>query len=224
MSRSYYSSINASSNCYWETHRHECCLDTTLNYVHLNKRFTHGQLFILWGPHRSEAFVWQIIGKHLHITRHQNFFDGMRAQNRLIIAQCYTWIRVLWLVHIAATSSRNYCNVFYVGLPLKHTQQLHLGLNGAAHLLAGNACDMHTECRYSSLHWVPRGFQVQCKVLILSIWGLCTCPADDSGIGKRGLGKYLPSGGCLLLLIFWAAAIIQLLWTLLRGWLCLLHS
>lgn len=117
----------------------------------------------------------------------------MRAQNRLIIAQCYTWIRVLWLVHIAATSSINYCNVFYVGLPLKHTQQLHLGLNGAAHLLAGNACDMHTECRYSSLHWLPTGFQVQCKILILSIWGLCTCPVDDSGIRKSERPQKIPS-------------------------------
>lgn len=117
----------------------------------------------------------------------------MRAQNRVIIAQYYTWIRVLWFVHIAATSRINYCNTFYVGLPLRHTQQLHLGLNSAAHLLAGNACNMHTECRYSSLHWLPTGFQVQDKVLFLSIWGLCICPADDSGIGESERLRKIPS-------------------------------
>lgn len=56
----------------------------------------------------------------------------------------------------------------YMGLPLKNIQQLQLVQNAAAQLNLGVSYYTHITLLLCKPHWLPVGYQAQCKVLVIT--------------------------------------------------------
>ncbi|KAF7251301.1 hypothetical protein EYD10_03390, partial [Varanus komodoensis] len=91
------------------------------------------------------------------------------------------------VIHALVTSCLDYCNVLYVGLPLKTVQILQLVQNKAARLLMGTDRYSHITPVLYQLHWLPVGVQAQFNMLVLTYKAL-------NGLGpgylKERLGLY----------------------------------
>ena len=62
------------------------------------------------------------------------------------------------VVHVLVISCLDYCNVLYMGLPLKVTQKLQLIQNAAARLVTGSCRRDHITPVLRNLHWLPVRF------------------------------------------------------------------
>ena len=76
------------------------------------------------------------------------------------------------VVHALVISHLDYCNVLYVGLPLKVTRKLQLIQNAAARLVTGSGRRDHITLVLKDLHWLPVRFRAQFKVLVLTFKAL----------------------------------------------------
>uniref|UniRef100_R4GD80 Reverse transcriptase domain-containing protein n=1 Tax=Anolis carolinensis TaxID=28377 RepID=R4GD80_ANOCA len=72
------------------------------------------------------------------------------------------------VVHALVTSRLDYCNAFYVGLPLKTVWKLQLVQHAAAKLITGMTYRERTTPLLSQLHWLPICYRAQFKVLVLT--------------------------------------------------------
>ncbi|KAF7249222.1 Follistatin-related protein 4, partial [Varanus komodoensis] len=97
---------------------------------------------------------------------------------------------VATVTHILVTSRLDFCNVLYVGLPLKMVRILQLVQNRAARLLTGTGRCSHITPVLRQLHWLPIEVRAQFKVLVITYKAL-------NGLGpgylKERLSPYLPS-------------------------------
>lgn len=59
------------------------------------------------------------------------------------------------MVHVPVITRLDYCNVFYVGLPLKRAHKLHLVQNAVDRLLLGMDCMNCINPVLVCLHWLP---------------------------------------------------------------------
>ena len=59
------------------------------------------------------------------------------------------------LVHALVVSRLDYCNVFYMGLPLRLMWKFQMGQNVAARLLTGMRKHQHISPTLAALHWLP---------------------------------------------------------------------
>uniref|UniRef100_A0A8D2J284 Reverse transcriptase domain-containing protein n=1 Tax=Varanus komodoensis TaxID=61221 RepID=A0A8D2J284_VARKO len=94
------------------------------------------------------------------------------------------------VTHALVTSHLDFCNAFYVGLPLKTVRILQLVQNRAARLLTGTGRYVHMTPVLRQLHWLPIEVQAQFKVLVMTYKAL-------NGLGpgylKERLHPYMPS-------------------------------
>ncbi|KAF7240555.1 Thromboxane-A synthase [Varanus komodoensis] len=94
------------------------------------------------------------------------------------------------VTHTLVTSRLVFCNVLYVGLPLKTVRILQLVQNRAARLLTGTGHCSHITPVLRQLHWLPIEVQAQFKVLVMTYKAL-------NGLGpgylKEHLHPYVPS-------------------------------
>ncbi|KAF7234897.1 E3 ubiquitin-protein ligase TRIM21 [Varanus komodoensis] len=92
--------------------------------------------------------------------------------------------------HALVTSRLDFCNVLYVGLPLKTVRILQLVQNRAARLLTGTGHYVHMTPVLRQLHWLPIEVRAQFKVLVMTYKAL-------NGLGpgylKERLHPYMPS-------------------------------
>ncbi|KAF7254272.1 putative RNA-directed DNA polymerase from transposon BS, partial [Varanus komodoensis] len=72
------------------------------------------------------------------------------------------------VTHALVTSRLDFCNVLYVGLPLKTVRTLQLVQNRAARLLTGTGRYAHMTPVLHQLHWLPIEARAQFKVLIMT--------------------------------------------------------
>ncbi|KAF7249994.1 putative RNA-directed DNA polymerase from transposon BS [Varanus komodoensis] len=94
------------------------------------------------------------------------------------------------VTHALVTSHLDFCNVLYVGLPLKTVRILQLVQNRAATLLTGTGRYVHMTPVLRQLHWLPIEVRAQFKVLVMTYKAL-------NGLGpgylKERLRPYMPS-------------------------------
>ncbi|KAF7252444.1 Vitamin D-binding protein [Varanus komodoensis] len=92
--------------------------------------------------------------------------------------------------HALVTSQLDFCNMLYVGLPLKTVRILQMVQNRASRLLTGTGCCSHKTPLLCQLHWLPIEVRAQCKVLVITYKAL-----NNLGPGylKERLWPYLPS-------------------------------
>ncbi|KAF7252606.1 putative RNA-directed DNA polymerase from transposon BS [Varanus komodoensis] len=94
------------------------------------------------------------------------------------------------VTHTLVTSRLDFCNVLYMGLPLKMLQILQLVQNRAARLLTGTGRCSHITPVLHQLHWLPIEVRAQFKVLVMTYKAL-------NGLGpgylKECLRPYMPS-------------------------------
>ncbi|KAF7251291.1 Dystrophin, partial [Varanus komodoensis] len=94
------------------------------------------------------------------------------------------------VTHALVTSQLDFCNVLYVGLPLKTVRILQLVQNRAARLLMGTGRCSHITPVLCQLHWLPIEVRTQFKVLVMTYKAL-------NGLGpgylKELLRPYMPS-------------------------------
>ncbi|KAF7250062.1 Receptor-type tyrosine-protein phosphatase gamma, partial [Varanus komodoensis] len=72
------------------------------------------------------------------------------------------------VTHALVTSRLDFCNVLYVGLPLKTVWILQLVQNRAARLLTGTGRYVHMTPVLRQLHWLPIEVRAQFKVLVMT--------------------------------------------------------
>lgn len=72
------------------------------------------------------------------------------------------------IIHAFINSRLDYCNMLYIGLPLKTILKLQLVHNAVAHLLKGVGKQEHITPVLQGLHQYPVFFWVQFKVTILT--------------------------------------------------------
>ncbi|XP_061471923.1 uncharacterized protein LOC133379865 [Rhineura floridana] len=88
-----------------------------------------------------------------------------------LVAQLCTYLdkdKLASVVHALVTSKLDYCNVLYMGLPLRTVQKLQLVKNAAARLVTGTRWFEHVKPILAHLHWLPVYFRAQFKVLVLT--------------------------------------------------------
>ncbi|KAF7238180.1 Complement C1q-like protein 3 [Varanus komodoensis] len=94
------------------------------------------------------------------------------------------------VTHALVTSQLDFCNLLYVGLPLKTVQILQLVQNRAARLLTGTGHCVHITPVLRQLHWLPIEVRAQFRVLVITYKAL-------NGLGpgylKEHLRPYVPS-------------------------------
>ncbi|KAF7248518.1 NHP2-like protein 1 [Varanus komodoensis] len=94
------------------------------------------------------------------------------------------------VTHTLVTSQLDFCNVLYVGLPLKTVRILQMVQNRAARLLKGTGRYSHITPVLYQLHWFPIEVRAQFKVLVITYKAL-------NGLGpgylKERLLPYFPS-------------------------------
>lgn len=73
------------------------------------------------------------------------------------------------LIHSFITLWLDYCNMPYVGLPLKSTWKIQLIQNVAAWLLSGGSRWEHILPILKPVHWLPVSFWVQFKLLAVTL-------------------------------------------------------
>ncbi|KAF7249458.1 RNA-directed DNA polymerase from mobile element jockey [Varanus komodoensis] len=88
------------------------------------------------------------------------------------------------VTHALVTSCLDFCNAFYVGLPLKTVQTLQLVQNRAARLLTGTGRYAHMTPVLRQLHWLPIEAWAQFKVLVMTYKAL-------NGLGPGYLNEHL---------------------------------
>ena len=72
------------------------------------------------------------------------------------------------LVHVLVVPRLDYCNVLYVGLPLRLIRKLQMVKNTAARLLTGVRKCQHVSPTLAALHWLPIHFCIDFKVLMMT--------------------------------------------------------
>ncbi|KAF7252401.1 hypothetical protein EYD10_01895 [Varanus komodoensis] len=94
------------------------------------------------------------------------------------------------VTHVLVTSRLDFCNVLYVGLPLKTVRILQLVQNRAARLLTGTGHYAHMTPGLRQLHWLPIEVRARFKVLVITYKAL-------NGLGpghlKERLRPYMPT-------------------------------
>ncbi|KAF7247602.1 Cytosolic 5'-nucleotidase 3A [Varanus komodoensis] len=110
----------------------------------------------------------------------RNAFLQLRLINQLRPYLEYDSLAMV--THALVTSRLDFCNVLYVGLPLKTVQTLQLVQNRAARLLTGRYAHMTPVLR--QLHWLPIEARAQFKVLIMTYKAL-------NGLGPGYLNERL---------------------------------
>ncbi|KAF7243419.1 RNA-directed DNA polymerase from mobile element jockey [Varanus komodoensis] len=94
------------------------------------------------------------------------------------------------VTHTLVTSRLDFCNVLYMGLPLKMVRILQLVQNRAARLLTGTGHCAHITPVLRQLHWLPIEARAQFKLLVITYKAL-------NGLGpgylKERLRPYVPS-------------------------------
>ncbi|KAF7238201.1 putative RNA-directed DNA polymerase from transposon BS [Varanus komodoensis] len=93
------------------------------------------------------------------------------------------------VTHALVTSHLDFCNVLYVGLPLKTVQTLQLVQNRAARLLTGTGRYAHMTPVLRQLHWLPIEARAQFKVLIMTYKALNSL---GPGYLNERLRPYMP--------------------------------
>ena len=88
------------------------------------------------------------------------------------------------LVHALVVSRFDYCDVFYMRLPLKLMKKLQIFQNMAARLLTRVKKYQHFSPTLAALHWLPIRFCIDFKVLMLTYKAL-------NGLGPRYLAERL---------------------------------
>ncbi|KAF7246206.1 NIPA-like protein 2 [Varanus komodoensis] len=91
------------------------------------------------------------------------------------------------VTHALVTSRLDFCNVLYVGLPLKMVWILQLVQNRTARLLTGTGRYAHMTPVLRQLHWLPIEVRAQFKVLVI------TYKALGPGYLKESLRPYMPA-------------------------------
>nr|XP_060621478.1 uncharacterized protein LOC132768982 [Anolis sagrei ordinatus]XP_060621479.1 uncharacterized protein LOC132768982 [Anolis sagrei ordinatus]XP_060621480.1 uncharacterized protein LOC132768982 [Anolis sagrei ordinatus] len=72
------------------------------------------------------------------------------------------------VVHALVTSRLDYCNVLYIGLPLKMARKFQLVQRAAARMLTGAPYRERSTLLFKELHWLPFIFRSQFKVQVLT--------------------------------------------------------
>uniref|UniRef100_A0A8D2Q3W3 Reverse transcriptase domain-containing protein n=1 Tax=Varanus komodoensis TaxID=61221 RepID=A0A8D2Q3W3_VARKO len=72
------------------------------------------------------------------------------------------------VTHALVTSRLDFCNMLYVGLPLKTVRILQLVQNRAARLLTGTGRYVHMTPVLHQLHWLPIEVRAQFRVLVMT--------------------------------------------------------
>ncbi|KAF7236814.1 Extracellular calcium-sensing receptor [Varanus komodoensis] len=94
------------------------------------------------------------------------------------------------VTHTLVTSHLDFCNVLYVGLPLKTVRILQLVQNRAARQLTGTGRYVHMTPVLRQLHWLPIEVWAQFKMLVMTY-------KDLNGLGpgylKEHLCPYMPT-------------------------------
>ena len=91
---------------------------------------------------------------------------------------------LMTVTHALVTSCIDYCNAFYVGLPLKTVRRLQLVQNRTARLVSGGVAREHIKPILFKLHWLPVAARAQFKVLVLTYKAL-------NGLGPGYLKNHL---------------------------------
>ncbi|KAF7252275.1 Succinate dehydrogenase assembly factor 3, mitochondrial [Varanus komodoensis] len=94
------------------------------------------------------------------------------------------------VTHALVTSRLDFCNAFYVGLPLKMVWILQLVQNNAVRLLTGTGRYVHMTPVLRQLHWLPIEVWAQFKVLVMTFKAL---NGLGSGYLKERLHPYMPA-------------------------------
>ncbi|KAF7235274.1 hypothetical protein EYD10_17889 [Varanus komodoensis] len=94
------------------------------------------------------------------------------------------------VMHVLVTSRLDFCNVLYMGLPLKTVWILQMVQNRAARFLTRTGCYFHITLVLYQFHWLPIKVRAQFRVLVITYKAL-------NGLGpgylKEHLWPYLPS-------------------------------
>ncbi|KAF7236906.1 Coiled-coil domain-containing protein 40, partial [Varanus komodoensis] len=88
------------------------------------------------------------------------------------------------VTHALVTSRLDFCNMLYMGLPLKTVRILQLVQNRAARLLMGTGRYVHMTPVLRQLHWLPIEVRAQFKVLVMTYKAL-------NGLGPGFLMEHL---------------------------------
>ncbi|KAF7245646.1 putative RNA-directed DNA polymerase from transposon BS [Varanus komodoensis] len=94
------------------------------------------------------------------------------------------------VTHALVTSWLDFCNMLYVGLPLKTVRILQMVQNRAVRLLTGTGRYSHITPVLHQLHWFPIEVRAQFKVLIITYKALNSL---GPGYLKEHLRPYLPA-------------------------------